>query len=83
MSYIDEKWDEWYNVIGGPAVYAVKQTWQAENGETVYYANEYEDGWFSVDGDEWIGEFENRQSAEIHMGLAFEETDVYGGDHEH
>ncbi len=80
MSYLDEKYDEWYNVIGGPAVYKVIQTWQAEVPGHAYYATEYEDGWFSVDGDEWFGEFRSRENAEAHLGLVFSETDVYDGE---
>jgi hypothetical protein len=82
MSYLDEKYDEWYNVIGGPAVYKVVQTWQGYNPgwDHTYYATEYEDGWFSVDGEEWFGEFQSRQDAETYLGLVFSKTDVYGGE---
>lgn len=79
MSYLDPKYDEWYNVIGGPAVYNVVQTWYAEtdDGGRAYYADEYEDGWFSVDGDEWYGEFPSRGDAEAYLLLEFSETNGY------
>lgn len=36
-----------------------------------YRAVMYPDGWFSVDGDEWWGEFPSKSSAEAYLGIVF------------
>lgn len=36
-----------------------------------YSALMYPDGWFSVDGDEWWGEFPSKAEAEEYLGIVF------------
>ena len=80
MSYLHPDYDEWYNVKGGPSVFACTGWWKVGP----YWGQEYEDGWFSVDSDEWWGEFPFKAEAEAHLGVAFlpdpEYDEVYGDD---
>lgn len=73
MSYLHPDYEEWFNVKGGPSVLSVVMGWYAYNPsrDKSYYATEYSDGWFSVDGDEWFGEFSCRAEAEEYLGLPF------------
>lgn len=83
MSFVDEKYYHWYNVIGGPATVPVAAeliTYHPAD-DRVYYATEYEDGWTSVDGDEWFGEFPSRAEAEAYLGLVFTLDTRYDDDH--
>lgn len=41
-------------------------------GTREYTAVMYPDGWFSVDGDEWWGEFHSKTEAEAYLGIKFE-----------
>lgn len=40
-------------------------------GTTEYVASLYPDGWFSVDGDEWWGEFRSKSEAEAYLNIKF------------
>lgn len=84
MSYLHPDYETWYNEAGGPNVYRVVQSWRAYNPvwDHIYEAEEYEDGWFSVDGDEWVGEFPSRAEAEEYLQLAFQRITSYDGDHD-
>ena len=43
-------------------------------GTRYYYAVMYPDGWFSVDGDEWYGEFASKSEAEAYLNVKFEKV---------
>lgn len=38
---------------------------------TKFTALMYSDGWFSVDGESWFGEFPSKAEAEAHLNIAF------------
>lgn len=48
----------------------------------MYYAVEFEDGWFTVDGDEWFGEFPSKAEAEAYLGLVFQVDAEYHGEYD-
>ena len=84
MSYLHPDYDAWYNERGGPHVFKAVRAWRAYNPEWdhLYDATEYEDGWFSVDTEEWFGEFPSRSAAEAYLGLAFQEIEQYDEEHD-
>lgn len=69
MSYENPKYPSWYSTSS----HEILGYWQAYNPEWdhVYEGQEYTDGWFSVDGDEWYGEFESKDEAEGYLRLRF------------
>lgn len=74
MSYLHPDYEDWYHLKGGPAVVPERARWRAYNPvwDHEYEATEYADGWFTVDGDEWFGEFPSRADAEAYLSLAFQ-----------
>lgn len=48
-------------------------------GSRAYVAVMYPDGWFSVDGDEWWGEFPSKNAAEAYLNIKFERLEEDDG----
>lgn len=49
--------------------------WYAYRAGRTYYAAEYENGHFSVDGNEWWGEFPDRGRAELYLHVNFSKVE--------
>lgn len=75
---------DWYNEKGGPATYAVERNLISYHPETdsVYYATVYAEGWTSVDGDDWWGEFPSLEHAQEYLGLVFIDDERYSVDND-